>query len=255
MFARKPRGLEDIDRWKATELRQFALYTGKIVLKGIISKQLYEHFLVFSVALSILVCPRLTEQYSHNAEEMLVYFVGQGRRLYGDEFHVYNVHSLVHLTSDAKLYGSLDECSAFSFENYLHQMKRLVCSGRNPLSQIVRRLGEADKVRRIHIKPKKSVESKHPNNVFTLSDVECCEVVEMRSDETMPGEKMFLCCVYSRLEPYFIHPCDSRLIGVYTAKDTHTRMKTPSERHLGRQAFMTEANDGLRIVVTILHSF
>ena len=84
VFARKPRGLEDIDRWKATELRQFSLYTGKIVLKGIISKQLYEHFLVFSVALSILVCPRLTEQYSHNAEEMLVYFVGQGRRLYGD---------------------------------------------------------------------------------------------------------------------------------------------------------------------------
>lgn len=93
---------------------------------------------------------------------MLVYFITQGRQLYGDEFLVYNVHNLVHLASDAKLYGSPDECSAFSFENSLHQMKRLVCSGQNPLSQIVRWLGEADKVRKIHTESKKYVEVKKP---------------------------------------------------------------------------------------------
>lgn len=115
-------------------MRQFALYTGKFVLKGILAEQLYEHFLVFSVALSILVCQRLAKPYNHNAEELLVYFIAQGRHLYGDKFLLYNVHSLVHLASDANLYGSLDECSAFSFENYLHQLKRLVCSGQNPLT-------------------------------------------------------------------------------------------------------------------------
>ncbi|KAL0149593.1 hypothetical protein M9458_055120, partial [Cirrhinus mrigala] len=103
LFARKPRGLEDIDRWKATELRQFVLYTGKIVLKGVLSDELYEHFMLFSVP---------TSSETRTAESC-----------FGDEFLVYNVHSMVHLASDAHAYCGLDECSSFPFENYLHQLK------------------------------------------------------------------------------------------------------------------------------------
>lgn len=255
LFARKPRGLEEIDRWKATELRQFAIYTGKVVLKGILSDELYEHFMLFSVALAILVCPHLVKEYNSYAEDLLVHFVEEGRKLYGDEFLVYNVHSMVHLASDAYTYGGLDECSAFPFENYLHQLKRLVRSGRNPLSQIVKRLSEIDKHREeIKTQPKAVVGTQKPNNAFALSDMQCCEVISAVG-ENGDKETMVLCRIYEKLEPFFMHPCDSRLIGVYKAQINHTRMKTMSERQLVRKAFLIEAEHGACIVLSVLHSY
>jgi hypothetical protein len=108
-FARKPRSLSEIDRWKATEFRQFLLYTGKVVLDGILKKDLYDHFLSLNVAISILVSPRLAKEHTRFAHQLLEYFVKQGSVLYGDEFVVYNVHTLIHLA------GEVEEICAFRY--------------------------------------------------------------------------------------------------------------------------------------------
>ncbi len=40
-FARQPRGLQELDRWKATEFGQFLLYTGPLVLRKVVSRAVY----------------------------------------------------------------------------------------------------------------------------------------------------------------------------------------------------------------------
>ena len=73
------------------------LYTGKLILKGILTKCLYEHFLVFNVAMSILISPSLTTQHNSYAHELLLYFVDKCKELYDDQFLVYNVHAMTQL--------------------------------------------------------------------------------------------------------------------------------------------------------------
>ena len=139
-FSRKPRSLQDQDRWKATEFRQFLIYTGPLVLLRNLTKPMYNNFMLFSVAMFLLLSPSHCERYADYASQLLVLFVKQFSDIYGTDMVVYNVHGLVHLAQDAKKYGNLDKISAFPFENYLRQIKRMVRKPSYPLQQIARQL-------------------------------------------------------------------------------------------------------------------
>lgn len=54
-FNHKPRGLNELDRWKATGLRSFMLYRGPVVLKGGLPSEFYDNFMLFSVAMYLFL--------------------------------------------------------------------------------------------------------------------------------------------------------------------------------------------------------
>jgi len=141
-FARKPRTVDEVMRWKATEFREFIMYSGFIVVQHILNDKLYDHFMLLFISMRILACPRLSSYYTNYAHELLVKFVSDAKILYGNDIMVYNVHCLLHLANDVKNLGCLDDFSAFRFENYLGQLKKLVHKPQQPLQQIVRRLQE-----------------------------------------------------------------------------------------------------------------
>lgn len=111
-FARQPLGLHEMDRWKA-ELRQFLLYTVfailLMVLKTVLSPDIYKHFLSLTLSMSIMLesDERIRNAYLQYAHELMKHFVMCCADLYGKTFPVYNVHGLIHLQEDASHFSSL----------------------------------------------------------------------------------------------------------------------------------------------------
>lgn len=124
-LARKPRSLQGVDKWKATEFTQFLLYTGIVALKSELREDYYMNFLCLSVSVFILSSPSLLQHYCDYADELLAYFVAKSVRLYGQNFAVYNVHSLTHIAEDARKYGCLDSISGFPCEKFLGRLKKV----------------------------------------------------------------------------------------------------------------------------------
>ena len=141
-FQRKCRSLDDFERWKATEFRQFLLYLGPVVLRGILDEKKYENFLNFSICFYISCHPLRASMYAEFVGKMLLELMNQFASLYGENELVYNMHCLSHIWEDVKLRGHLDQYSAFPFESYMGKLRRMVRSSTMPASQIVRRIKE-----------------------------------------------------------------------------------------------------------------
>ncbi|KAK0134194.1 hypothetical protein N1851_030237 [Merluccius polli] len=185
-FARQPRSLKELDRWKATELRQFILYTGSVVLEGVVDDAYYEHFLTLSVATSILLesDDSKRQTYLPYAKELMEHFVRNSAELYSNDFPVYNVHSLRHVADDAAYFGSsLNDISCFPFENHLQSLKKMVRKSCNPIAQITKRVAERQHVQSDILRPKYKghfVSAKPPNFCFLLKNEDFVFIRENR---------------------------------------------------------------------------
>ena len=87
-FARQPRLLNELDRWKTTELRSFLLYTGPIALKGLLSSSYYNHFLSLSFSIRILCDDNEIKRnvLLGSLKKLHSYFVYNSKGFYGDTF-------------------------------------------------------------------------------------------------------------------------------------------------------------------------
>ncbi|KAE8738294.1 hypothetical protein FOCC_FOCC016228 [Frankliniella occidentalis] len=148
-FARKPRSLKFLKRYKGTEYRQMLLYTGILIFRGTLRDDVYEHFLGLHVAIYMLAHPQLCKEHALYVQELLVFWVHTFARLYGKEYVSHNIHGLIHLPIDVLNFGPLDSFSAFKFENFLQVLKKMMRKGDKPLQQLVNRFIEAEQAGKI----------------------------------------------------------------------------------------------------------
>lgn len=251
-FARRPRALAERCRWKATELRQFLLYTGPVVLRGVLKPQIYDNFMLLSVGVYILASPKYCMEMNYLANTLLVSFVEHFGQLYGEEFWVYNIHGLVHLSEDVKIHGNLDLISAFPYENFLGKLKKLVRGPCNPLTQVIRRLSEMENCYSPNVKeatPK--LEKEHMDGPvpegfsrqirqFKVLAIDCMVVKPKERDSCIRTDNMFVLVQnivedkgiiyivgneYKHVENFFSYPIDSKELGIYVVSNLSTRVK------------------------------
>ena len=153
-FARKPRALSEIDRWKATEFRLFLCYVGPVTVSKFVKDDIYKHFMLLFTAITILSRRDLCSSLNSYAAKLLTIFVKGVEELYSRGDLVYNIHGLVHLAGDVEHYGPLETFSSFKFENKLKSIKKLVRKPQYPLQQVIRRLSEQNQQNLTDLKPK-----------------------------------------------------------------------------------------------------
>lgn len=146
-FQRKPRALSELAHFKATEFRLFLLYTGIAVLSQNISPTKFKNFLKFQAAIFILLSPNASvKSWNDLARTLLIQFVQEVELIYGPEFIIYNVHSLIHICDDAMNYGNLSSVSAFPFESFMQKLKRMMHANNFHVNQVAKRLTELDSI-------------------------------------------------------------------------------------------------------------
>lgn len=141
-FSCLPRTLEECEFWKATEFRIFLIYTWPIVLKGRLNKTLYEHFMLLSCAVRILLSSETCYTLNTMAKNLLKQFVWDYPNYYGREYVGYNDHCLLYITNFVLIHGPLDAFSAFKYENYLQFVKKISKNSKHPLQDTYNRIME-----------------------------------------------------------------------------------------------------------------
>ncbi|XP_076666305.1 uncharacterized protein LOC143367920 [Andrena cerasifolii] len=256
-FMRKPRSLDILKRWKATEFRQFLLYTGPVVLLKNISDDRYLNFLALHAAFVILTHRKYFSQLDY-AVKLLEYFVESFELLYDPKHVSHNVHNLLHLVDDVRNHGPVDEFSCFPFENFLQSIKKCIRKSEEPLQQIVKRQLEKSRfsIEAVHspsvypifqtehsrgplieginnAKQFKRIsfsnfilQIRHPNNCCRLNDGSIIiieNIIVSENEQKIIGRK------FLQLLDFYDNPCNSTELGIF---------QTPSNNNLGpRQIF------------------
>jgi hypothetical protein len=223
-FQRKQRPLTELEFFKASEFRNFLLYTGPVVFKSILSKDYYEHFLLLQIAITVFSSSSLT--YLHEvAKACIDRFVFDCATKFDPCVISFNFHALLHIPEFVARYGPLNNMSAFPFENYMSIIKRRirVTNGifKQSINQImsIRNLYSRSNDAELFFSPLS------PNNCCILPNGDIV-IVSSVFDSLVSGKL----CSFSR--DLYISPYPSSILGIgfYIVTDTLVEHVIPLKR-------------------------
>lgn len=128
-----------LTHWKGSECATFLNYLSIVVLKDFLPSNHYCNFLIFFCATTI--CS--TDYYRDSLPSADILFKDFVENYYSlFKSATSNMHNLIHVVDEVTRFGNLNTLSAYTFENKLFLIKKLLRSGKFPLAQAANRLSE-----------------------------------------------------------------------------------------------------------------
>lgn len=278
-FNRKPRGLAEVKRWKATEFRQFLFYTGPVALKNVLNRDKYLNFMTLHVAMTILSNSNYVNSIDY-AESLLEYFVETFKILYGHQNMSHNIHNLLHLANDVRNHGIVDDFSAFPFENFLQSILKSLRKSDKPLSQIIRRKSEKQSL----TSKSENTAKKYPifsvnhsdgptlnmnvQNQFRKVNFEsfvlhnampdnCCslkngDIIDIKNIVMYQNKYKIIGNQYLSLRNLYEQPCNSSELGIFLTNSNISPLKMFDVSDIDRKCIKLESQNEI-IIFPLLH--
>jgi len=287
-FARKPRALSEVSRFKATEFRQLLVYTGQVVFKPFLSDDCFNHFMTLNIAMVILLSSNMSE-YVDYARNLLQYFVENFELIYGKHLVSHNVHGLLHIADDYDRFGPLDNISAFPFENFMKNIKKKLRKHELPLQQLVKRFheefnqAEKFKVGQKHIYSKQlDFKKEHTNGpllenltgpqystvhlkgmVIKTTKAADCYVLTNSNDIVKViniahikniNIAVLMGKTFLSKKPYYEQPINSEVFNIYEVDNLSEEMGIVHFEELKKKIMLLDTLDKKRIAIPIIHT-
>lgn len=224
-FQRKPRTVSELEYFKATEFRMFLLYIGPLLFKSILPTQFYKHFLMLHF--SIYVYSSTKYQMLHDAaEQCLNSFVHLFPILFHPCLLSFNVHALLHIPFFTKLYGPVDQFSAFNYENYLSAVKRRIRANNGIFKQTLNQLCQIRSLLNLsNDQTQLSFTTSSPNNC-ALTEAGEVIIVTYVSGPFVSGTLLS----FSRDLYSYPYPSSNLGIGYYSVTKNHIKNVIPANK-------------------------
>lgn len=127
-FVKRPRSLDEIASWDASDWNEFLLYYSPIALKGRMPQRYYVHFLYLHLAMRILMSSDDTnsEANSFILGQLLNTFIADFTTLYGHNKVDYHVHNLLHFEQIQQRLGPLTKLNGFIYESQINMVNAML---------------------------------------------------------------------------------------------------------------------------------
>lgn len=271
-FARKPRTLKEVARWKATEFRLFGLYIAVVAFRKCLNDDLYYHFMHYTCAYRLISTPDAQTNASV-ANTLLERFVENYAIIFGEDRITSNVHNLLHICECVERYGDVNNFVEYPFENFLQTLKKLVRNPSKILSQVHNRISEMATINRLAQELKidisnsripfpscTSTKDEYSFNEFVIKTTRAdayCQIYpnvkfEIHQIGTNGSEDVVIGKRFRNCKPFFTTPLNSMEVGIFECQNLSDEYEVFAAR-LIQNKFVNLPFGSAHILIAMLH--